>query len=215
MFTISHQVANHLIFMHNPIQILHSVKRVKSSQIHIHIFLVSRRCPVTPVSPATTNLPYNQAGRRILPPRPTPQLPKLAITGQVVHQPSPSSRADTQHRQPPSSIAIHTSHKPIPSSHPPQYHKMASDAKPEPQPAEEKKPEQKTTALGEDDEFEDFPVDGTYPLPPTPLFRTKQTWCIAKKKGKLTKTIRLARGPDRGRPGKRRDEAPVGGKLGR
>ncbi|KAG8411106.1 26S proteasome complex subunit [Metarhizium acridum] len=36
---------------------------------------------------------------------------------------------------------------------------MASDAKPETQPTDEKKPEQKTTALGEDDEFEDFPVD--------------------------------------------------------
>ena len=39
---------------------------------------------------------------------------------------------------------------------------MASDTKPEDQPIEDKKPEQqKTTALGEDDEFEDFPVDGT------------------------------------------------------
>lgn len=41
---------------------------------------------------------------------------------------------------------------------------MASDTKPEEQPTEDKKQEQKATALGEDDEFEDFPVDGTLPL---------------------------------------------------
>ncbi|KAG6041442.1 26S proteasome complex subunit [Claviceps citrina] len=38
---------------------------------------------------------------------------------------------------------------------------MASSSNPKPaeQPSEDKKPEQTTTALGEDDEFEDFPVD--------------------------------------------------------
>ncbi|ETR99853.1 hypothetical protein M419DRAFT_119877 [Trichoderma reesei RUT C-30] len=37
--------------------------------------------------------------------------------------------------------------------------------------ANEQKPEQKHLALGEDDEFEDFPIDGTWqsiPPPPPP-----------------------------------------------
>lgn len=38
---------------------------------------------------------------------------------------------------------------------------MASDTKPAEEKPAEQKPEQKPTALGEDDEFEDFPVDGT------------------------------------------------------
>lgn len=37
----------------------------------------------------------------------------------------------------------------------------------------EAKPEQKPTALGEDDEFEDFPVEGTF-LSPNPLFKACQ-----------------------------------------
>lgn len=42
-------------------------------------------------------------------------------------------------------------------------------------PSEQQKPEQKHLALGEDDEFEDFPVDGTYSpyfssLPPSYLY---------------------------------------------
>ncbi|KAH8675107.1 DSS1/SEM1 family-domain-containing protein [Ilyonectria robusta] len=36
---------------------------------------------------------------------------------------------------------------------------MASDTKPAEEKPAEQKPEQKPTALGEDDEFEDFPVD--------------------------------------------------------
>lgn len=40
---------------------------------------------------------------------------------------------------------------------------MASDTKPAEEKPAEQKPEQKPTALGEDDEFEDFPVDGTNP----------------------------------------------------
>jgi 26 proteasome complex subunit DSS1 len=59
---------------------------------------------------------------------------------------------------------------------------MASDPKPEDQPTEEKKPEQKTTALGEDDEFEDFPVDGTH-LPPQCYLETCQKRA---EKGRLT-----------------------------
>lgn len=56
-----------------------------------------------------------------------------------------------------------------------------------------------------------------YTYPVSPRYRSLElnrrgAW--PQKKGKLTKTIRLARGPDRGRPGERRDEAPVGGKLG-
>ncbi|KAH7131602.1 hypothetical protein B0J13DRAFT_107076 [Dactylonectria estremocensis] len=41
---------------------------------------------------------------------------------------------------------------------------MASDTKPVEEKPAEQKPEQKPTALGEDDEFEDFPVDGTTSL---------------------------------------------------
>jgi hypothetical protein len=37
---------------------------------------------------------------------------------------------------------------------------MASDTKPAEDKPVEQKPEQKPAALGEDDEFEDFPVDG-------------------------------------------------------
>lgn len=48
---------------------------------------------------------------------------------------------------------------------------MAStETKPAEQAPAEQKPEQKTTALGEDDEFEDFPVDGEY-RPHSPLIQ--------------------------------------------
>jgi hypothetical protein len=41
-------------------------------------------------------------------------------------------------------------------------------------PNEQQKPEQKHLALGEDDEFEDFPVDGT--LPPSPFLSPMATF---------------------------------------
>lgn len=84
---------------------------------------------------------------------------------------------------------------------------MASDTKPEDQPIEEKKPEQKPTALGEDDEFEDFPVDGTWTL----HFRDR----IQAAEADANKTYRLARGTDRGCAREWRDEAFVGRELGR
>lgn len=50
---------------------------------------------------------------------------------------------------------------------------MASDAKVEDKPAD-KAPESKTIAQGEDDEFEDFPVDGAC-FPSDRAYRIEQT----------------------------------------
>lgn len=58
---------------------------------------------------------------------------------------------------------------------------MASDPKPAEEKPAEQKPEQKAAALGEDDEFEDFPVDGTLAPHCAPYSRlylavAKMTW---------------------------------------
>lgn len=75
---------------------------------------------------------------------------------------------------------------------------MASDTKSAQDPTEEKT-NTKNTALGEDDEFEDFPVDGS-------------TDTLSVPKHTLTGS-RLARGADRGIP-ERGDKTPLGRELG-
>lgn len=117
-----------------------------------------------------------------VPAYPTPQrpaiLPPLCLARKA---PAHSIIATPSHQQPP---------KPSPPTYPtqtPQSHLYATssvtkppamastDAKPatEPQETPDSK-EQKPTALGEDDEFEDFPVDGTLPI----SFSSPQAYCI-------------------------------------
>lgn len=68
------------------------------------------------------------------------------------------------------------------------------------------------TALEEDDEFEDFPVEGVYLRPPAPLERATLAYV---NKLKLNNQNRLARRGDRGRQQWRDNQALVGGVMGR
>lgn len=78
---------------------------------------------------------------------------------------------------------------------------MASaDTKPADEKPADQKPEQKTAALGEDDEFEDFPVDGR---PASTAPAAAVYWPSLA--NLFPALCRLARGSDRGRAEQQRD----------